>query len=198
MTSIGQVSETLVSGETANISPFTAFKWHEWVLFRDTSVTYPNDMMVLGRDLGPAEDIGPAMTRTVVKANGKVVYRSTVRLFSPNKMADETMFNESLELVLGDSFKYEDFSNDPELESLGTPLFEPYEDDKGGQIPAPCDDNDEADPDTYDQYVDAEVVIPKGDAMMNAKVCGQKRQAEVTLLGKAHANPILNTRTFEL
>ena len=68
--------------------------------------------MVLGRDLGPAIDIGPAMTRKVVKANGKVVYRSTARPFSPNKIADETMtkerekLNESVELVLGDSIKY--------------------------------------------------------------------------------------------
>jgi hypothetical protein len=134
--------------------------------------------MVLGCDLGLAIDIGPAMTRKVIVAYGKVVYRSTVRLLSPNKMTDKTMmkerekFNESIEMVLDDLFKYKDFSIDPELESLGTPLFEPYEDDKGGQIPAPCDDNDEADPDTYDQYVDAEVVIPKGDAMMNAKVRG--------------------------
>jgi hypothetical protein len=30
--------------------------------------------MVLGRDLGPAKDIEPAMTRKVLKANGKVVY----------------------------------------------------------------------------------------------------------------------------
>jgi hypothetical protein len=74
----GQVPETIVSGETADISPFATFKWYEWVLFRDTSVTYPDDTMVLGRDLGPAIDIGPAMTRKVLKANGKVVYRSTV------------------------------------------------------------------------------------------------------------------------
>ncbi len=110
----GQVPELLVSGETADISPVAAFKWYEWVLFRDTFVTYPDNIMVLGRDLGPAIDIGPAMTRKVVKANGKVVYRSTARPFSPNKIADETMtkerekFNESVELVLGDSIKYED------------------------------------------------------------------------------------------
>jgi hypothetical protein len=29
----GQVPETLVSGETADISPFAAFKWYQWVLF---------------------------------------------------------------------------------------------------------------------------------------------------------------------
>ena len=199
----GQVPETLVSGETADISPFATFKWYEWVLFRDTSVTYPDDTMILGRDLGPAIDIGPAMTRKVLKANGKVVYRSTVRGLTPDEMADETMtkerskFDESVEQLLGDSFKYEDFSNDPELESLGTPSFEPYEDDEGRPVRTPEDD-DEADPDTYDQYVGAEVVLPIGDKMMNAKVRRRKRQSDGTLRGKAHSNPILDTRTYEV
>ena len=60
-------------------------------MFRDTSVTYPDDAMVLGRDLGPAIDIGPAMTRKILKQNGRVVYRSTVRSLTPDEMADETM-----------------------------------------------------------------------------------------------------------
>jgi hypothetical protein len=134
----GQVPETLVSGETADISPFAAFKWYEWILFRDTSVTYPDDTMVLGRDLGPAIDIGPAMTRKILKANGKVVYRSTARSLTADEMADETMtrerkkFDESITKLFGDSFKYEDFTNDPELEDLGTPSYEPYEDDDEG------------------------------------------------------------------
>ena len=55
-----------------------------------------------------------------------------------------------------------------------------------------------ADPDTYDQYVGAEVELPKGDVPMNAKVHGRTRQADGTLLGKAHANPILDTRTYEV
>ena len=55
----GQVTETLVSGVTADILPSAAFKWYKWVLFRDTSVVYPDDTMVLvGREIGPALDIG--------------------------------------------------------------------------------------------------------------------------------------------
>ena len=68
----GQVPETVVSSETADISPCALFKWYEWMMFRDTSVTYPDDSMVLGRDLGPAIDIGPAMTRKEAKRSGCV------------------------------------------------------------------------------------------------------------------------------
>ena len=123
----GQVPETLVSGETADISPLVQFAWYEWVMFRDTSVTYPDDTMVLGRDLGPAIDIGPAMTRKILKANGKVVYRSTVRSLTPDEIADTTArtarekFTESIDNILGKGFKYEDFVDDPELEAIDMP-----------------------------------------------------------------------------
>ncbi|KAI2505145.1 Reverse transcriptase (RNA-dependent DNA polymerase) [Fragilaria crotonensis] len=121
-------------GNTADISALALFSWYEWVMFRDTVATYPDDKMVLGRDLGPAIDIGPAMTRKILKANGQVVYRSTVRSLTPDEMSDETMkrerekFTESVNKALGDAFKYEDFVNDPELEDLGTPIYEPYSD----------------------------------------------------------------------
>ena len=36
----GQVPETLVSGDTADISQFILFGWwFEWVMFRDTAIT---------------------------------------------------------------------------------------------------------------------------------------------------------------
>jgi Reverse transcriptase (RNA-dependent DNA polymerase) len=200
----GQVPETIVSGETADISPLAQFKWYEWVMFRDTSVTYPDAPMVLGRDLGPAIDIGPAMTRKILKSNGKVVYRSTVRELTPDEMADETMtqtrkeFTEQINSVLGDGFKYEDFATDPELENFDTPTFESYsDDDDGDALPAP-DADDEGDADTHDQYVGAEVSLPIGDKVMSGKVRGRKRMADGSLIGRSHLNPILDTRTYEV
>lgn len=160
--------------------------------------------MILGRDLGPAIDIGPAMTRKVLKSNGKVVYRSTVRSLTPDEFVDETMtkerekFTESVNKALGDSFKYEDFTNDPELEDLGTPAHELYADDDDGEAPIVPEADVDADADTYDQYVGAEVVLPIGDEMRSAKVRKRKRQLDGTLSGKANANPILDTRTYEV
>ncbi len=81
---------------------------------------------------------------------------------------------------------------------METPSFEPYNDDKGNAISTTPDDDGKADPDTYDQHVGAEVVLPIGDTMMIAKVRGRKRQLDATLMGKAHSNPILDTRTYEV
>lgn len=199
----GQVPETIVSGETADISPFAQFGWYEWIMFRDTSVTYPDDALVLGRDLGPAIDIGPAMTRKILKENGQVVYRSTVRSLTPDEIADTTAkaardrFTESVNAVLGKSFKYEDFANNPELESFDTPIYERYDDDDDGASPEVPDELDD-DVDTHDRYVGAEVTLPIGGKMMNAKVRGRKRTSDGTVLGRANANPILDTRTYEV
>jgi hypothetical protein len=200
----GQVPETVVSGETADISPLALFKWYEWVMFRDTSVTYPDDAMVLGRDLGPAIDIGPAMTRKILKANGQIVYRSTVRHLTPDEMADEAMkrkreeFTNSVNSALGEGFKYEDFANDPELESFDTPTYQTYSDDDDGEAMQATDIDDEFDADTHDRYVGASVTLPIGDRMMSARVRGRKRDADGSLRGKAHSNPILDTRTYEV
>ena len=56
----GEVPETLVSGETADISPFAEFAWYDWLKFRDDAVAFPEDREVLGRYLGPAIGVGPA------------------------------------------------------------------------------------------------------------------------------------------
>ncbi|KAI2505177.1 Reverse transcriptase (RNA-dependent DNA polymerase) [Fragilaria crotonensis] len=200
----GQVPETIVSGETADISPLVQFGWYEWVMFRDTSVTYPDEAMVLGRDLGPAIDIGPAMTRKVLKANGEVVYRSTVRSLTPDEIADATArtarekFTESVNKIFGEGFKYEDFASNPELESFDTPIYDRYDDDVDGAAPLVADDVDDDDVDTYDQYIGAEVELPIGGRMMNAKVRGRKRMADGSVVGRANPNPILDTRTYEV
>jgi hypothetical protein len=46
-------------------------------MFCDEPVHYPEDNPVLGRVLGIAIDVGPAMTAKLLKHNGEVVYWST-------------------------------------------------------------------------------------------------------------------------
>ena len=67
----GKTPETIVSGETANISELTEFGWFDWIMLWDTTVSYPGSKSQLGRYCGPAYDIGPAMTDNILKGNGK-------------------------------------------------------------------------------------------------------------------------------
>ena len=68
----GEVPETLISGKTANISPFAEFAWYDSVVFRDSGVSYLDDKLALGRYLGPASYVGPAMTARILTKTGKV------------------------------------------------------------------------------------------------------------------------------
>jgi hypothetical protein len=75
----GQVPDTIVKCHTSYISPLAEYAWYEWVKFRDTGQSFPHSKEWLGRDLGPAIDIGHGMSRKVLKINGEVMVRVSVR-----------------------------------------------------------------------------------------------------------------------
>ncbi len=53
-------------GKTANISQFCKLGWYEWVTFCSTTVSFPEDLLVLRKYLGPSIDIGPTMTAKIL------------------------------------------------------------------------------------------------------------------------------------
>jgi hypothetical protein len=57
---------------------------------------------------------------------------------------------------------------------------------------------DEHDVDTYDQYVGVIVQLSIGDKVHTGKVTGRKRGRDGVVRGKASANPILDTRTYNV
>jgi hypothetical protein len=108
-----QVPQTILKGETADISAIALFQcWYDdWVIFRDTSIKFPDDNMVLGCNLGPAIDIRPAMTRKILKENGQTVIRSTVHSLTPDELkwcedhkAKRKAFDVKVNEALGDAF----------------------------------------------------------------------------------------------
>ena len=198
----GEVPETIMSGETSDISQFCEFEWYEWVYFRDAAVSFPEDKLVLGRYLGPSIDIGPALTAKILKQNGQVVHRSTYRgltpeeLASPTEQAARTMFDESIGRTLGPETKVDDFE---ELDVEDTPTFDRYEDDsEEGQMPEPQAEELEPTPEVGDNYVNTEVMLPRGDSMARGRVIRRKRNADGDLIGKSNTNPILDTREYEV
>jgi hypothetical protein len=43
----GQVTETIMTGNTANISHIAEFGWYNWVVFHDNKPSYPDDKFIL-------------------------------------------------------------------------------------------------------------------------------------------------------
>ncbi len=50
----------------------------------------------------------------------------------------------------------------------------------------------------YDEYLTAEVLLPVMGSMTKAKITGRKRDADGNPMGKRNANPMLDTREYEV
>ena len=66
-----------MSGKMSDISQFCKLEWFEWVMFRNETVLFPDDVLKLGHYLGPSINIGPAMMVKILTENGQVLHRST-------------------------------------------------------------------------------------------------------------------------
>jgi hypothetical protein len=86
----GQVPQSKVKGDTVDISTISQCAWYEWVKFLDTATKFPLSKIQLGRDLGAVIDIGPAMARKILKKNGSIMYRTSVRSLTPDEIQSPT------------------------------------------------------------------------------------------------------------
>ena len=71
----GETPQTVMSGETFNISQFCESGFYKRIMFWEEPdhAPFPEDNPILGRYLGPAIDVGPAMTAKNLKSNGEVI-----------------------------------------------------------------------------------------------------------------------------
>ena len=87
------------TGKTPDISEYLEFGFYDWVKFHDT---YNSDNTnELGRWLGVSENIGQAMCYYVLKGNGKILSRSTVRPLLREEYLDEAEKAERLQFDNG-------------------------------------------------------------------------------------------------
>jgi hypothetical protein len=60
------------------------------------------------------------------------------------------------------------------------------------------DIEEDSDVDIYNQYVGSHVRVPIGDDIRSQNVVRRKRELDGTLRGRANANSMLDTRTYEI
>ena len=127
----GETPETMINGETPDISEFAEYQWYEWVKFRDAQVAFPGENFVLARYLGPSFDIGPAMTAKLLKENGQYIHRSTYRGLTEDEMNDPLeikameRFDIAVNEKLGECATLEDFGKEElDVETPTNPLYE--------------------------------------------------------------------------
>jgi hypothetical protein len=190
----GQVPETIMTGNTANISHIAEFRWYDWVMFRDKIPSFPDDKLILGRYLGPAINTGSALMAKILKSNGVFVCRSTLRHLTDEELDSSVhkdmrrKFDESIEHHLGPAalpqdFPAEDLTPDPT-----------YYDDTNAMDPEYGDA--EVTSKIGDNYLSAELMLPKDGVMVKGHVTARKRDRDGNPVGRANDNPIFDTRSY--
>jgi len=163
-------------------------------MFRDNVPSFPDNKLILGWYLGPATDVGSALTAKILKPNGQTVCRSTLRHLTDEELhctvhkEIRRVFDESITHHLGPTAK----ESDSPAEHL-TPEFLTYDDDHDLD---PDHGDLEVTPEIGDNYLSAEISIPWGGSMVKVRVKSRKRDADGNPIGRADANPILDTREY--
>jgi hypothetical protein len=167
-------------------------------MFRDKIPTFPDHKLILGHYLGPATDVGSALTAKILKSNGQVVYRSTLRHLTdhehacPVHTANRKSFDDSIADRLGPAAQDTDFPAD-DL----TPEYELFGDVRDTDSDLDPDHADlEVMPEVGNNYIGVDLLFPKGGTMTRGRVTARKRDADGNPKGRANSNPILDTREY--
>jgi hypothetical protein len=162
-------------------------------MFQDNKPSFPDDKLILGHYLGPDIDTGLALMAKILKLNGVFVCRSTLHL--TDEELDSSVhkdmrrkFDESIEHHLGPAalpqdFPAEDLTPDPT-----------YYDDTNAIDPEYGDA--EVTPKIGDNYLSAELMLPKGGVMVKGHMTARKRDRDGNPVECANDNPILDTRSY--
>jgi hypothetical protein len=135
----------------------------------------------------------------ILKENGKVVARSTVRPLTDEELHDENEkarcfeFDKNVQEIIGG---YEDLSLLDDEDFRNDELELPIEDSEAVddvKLRREVKDDLVSGP---DPFIGAKVYMPHGDRTEIAKVLGRKRGPDGNYIGRAHANPILDSRQF--
>ena len=147
------------------------------------------------------------MTAKILKANGKIIHRSTYCSLTEQEWADEIEtktkqrqeFDEKVKVKLGQPMKashLHDHSPDDMDDIEDMTAYDLYADDNGKNHQH-AHESDPM-PEAGDNYIGAQVLLPHRDQMMSGLVRNRKRDSMGNPSGVSHANLILDTRVYEV
>ena len=79
-----------------------------------------------------------------------------------------------------------------------TPTYEYYDDDHQDGTPDAPPEQFTPTPEIGDNYLNIELMLPRGGTLARGQVTERKRDHEGNVIGRSNANPILDTREYEV
>ena len=86
----GSNAHTSLTNEEGDISNLSLYNWYDWCYYCEKSNQFPFNRKILGHVLGPSRGEGNEMAQWVLKANGNVVPRRTLRPLQTAELHSET------------------------------------------------------------------------------------------------------------
>ena len=205
----GSTPHSMMTGEVTDISHLCRFNWYEWVKFRKPGELYPYPTEWLGRCLGPAVNKGNMMSQNILTEQGEILPIQTCRKLSESEWENPNEIEKRKKMDLFMMKRYGDAKSvpenwirrrrrpgDPMQYDDENPTIERYEDEfnkENDPIPEMDDIPD------LDLFMNSEVLLPQdGDHLRAGTVVGRIRDRDGNPVGDYNANPILNTRVYEV
>ena len=201
----GQTPIAATLGIQGDISNICQFAWYDWCYYREESdIQFPFQKRQLGRVLGPLKNEGNEMTQAVLTIKGTVIPRrsctplTVAEINSEVEIKKRDRFDEAILKLHGDSISIPESNthiirDDPDLSLLiedeEVDLLQSFDDD-------PVDHEGKAifSQPFYDILINAEVLLPQGEEMTNAKVIRRSEGEQ----GQYDENPLLNTILYDV
>ena len=173
----GSNAHTTLTGEQADISNMCKYGWYEWCYYREQGAKFPFATEILGHVLGPATGAGNEMAQWVLKANGRVVPRRSLRplqvaeLHSREERKRQDIFDACIAKKLGDSITPPKADAIDELEAR----WEEWSDDEVPRVVPEIEDTVDANgrlleqQPAYNRIINAEVHLQLGDDYQKAR-----------------------------
>jgi hypothetical protein len=190
----GKVPKTIMTSSTVDISHICEFGWYDWVMFRDNAPMFPDVKLTLGQYLGPATNIGSALTAKILKSNGQTVCRSTLQHLNNKEI--HCPIHQEMRRVFNESIAHHLRPNATEQDFLAEDLTPDYNFDDNNHNLDPDHGNLKVTPEMGDNYLNAEISVPCGGTLVKGRVTSRKRDKDGNPIGLTNANPILDTHEY--
>jgi hypothetical protein len=205
----GRTPLEVVSGITPDITEYLDFPFYSWVYFRANAGLGPTE---IGRWLGISHRTGPLMTYWVLPRSGRPISCDTVQRVTNAEMqtdvtraemnawtdatkpvleAKSSIIESGLEAVQPDKVFDLESESDEFLSTFSTTVQNAL---------VPQDEETSEGLGEQDPYVDMEIGLRKGgeDELLRARVRKRALDDEGNPIGRAHSNPLLDTREYEV
>jgi hypothetical protein len=188
-----------VMGFTPEIAPWIIFEWFDMVYYLD------NDSDTkLAYWMGPAEGQGGGNCHWLLPVSGLPIVRSTVFAIPEEDLATEEKRTQQHDFRTAIMDRIGDNADDgddllPEFPAYGD-LFDEVDVQYEPEAPRPdVDDTEEGfSAETFDQYLQAEVMLPRGGEAHRGTVQRRVKDGDGLPVGRANQNPLLDTREYEV